>query len=41
MDSNLDLVKFASLLHDVGKFYQRMDKQGSGKKAYDSSYDEL
>lgn len=41
MNSNLDLVKFASLLHDVGKFYQRMDKQGSGKKAYDSSYDEL
>lgn len=41
MDSNLDLVKFASLLHDIGKFYQRMDNQGSGKKAYDSKYDEL
>ena len=41
MDSNLDLVKFASLLHDIGKFYQRMDNQGSGKKAYDSKFDEL
>ena len=41
MDSNLDLVKFASLLHDIGKFYQRMDNQGSGKKAYDSKYDKL
>ncbi|WP_295613673.1 type III-A CRISPR-associated protein Cas10/Csm1 [uncultured Methanobrevibacter sp.] len=41
MDSNLDLVKFASLLHDIGKFYQRMDNQGSSKKAYDSKFDEL
>ena len=41
MDSNIDLVKFASLLHDIGKFYQRMDNQGSGKKAYDSKYDKL
>ena len=41
MDSNLDLVKFASLLHDIGKFYQRMDNQGPSNKAYDSKFDEL
>ena len=41
MDSNLELVKFASLLHDIGKFYQRMDNQGVGKKAYDSRFDNL
>ena len=41
MDSNLDLIKFASLLHDIGKFYQRKDNQGPSNKAYDSKYDKL
>lgn len=31
-------LKFASLLHDIGKFYQRADNFGKGKSAYDSKY---
>ena len=34
-------LKFASLLHDIGKFYQRADNFGRGKTSYDSKYDNL
>lgn len=35
------ILKFASLFHDIGKFYQRADNMGMGKQAYDSKYSSL
>ena len=35
------ILKFASLFHDIGKFYQRADNLGHGKHAYDSRYNDL
>ena len=35
------ILKFASLFHDIGKFYQRADNMGMGKQAYDSRYSDL
>lgn len=35
------ILKFASLFHDIGKFYQRADDLGHGKHAYDSKYKDL
>lgn len=34
-------LKFASLLHDIGKFYQRADNLGKSNHAYDSKYEKL
>lgn len=34
-------LKFASLLHDIGKFYQRTDNLGYSKHSYDSKYEKL
>ena len=34
-------LKFASALHDIGKFYQRADNLGLGKSSYDSKYENL
>lgn len=34
-------LKFASLFHDIGKFYQRADNLGRSNHAYDSKYDKL
>ena len=34
-------LKFASLFHDIGKFYQRADNLGRSNHAYDSNYDKL
>ncbi len=38
MDDYLNL-KFASLFHDIGKFYQRADNLGKSGHAYDSKYE--
>lgn len=35
------ILKFASLFHDIGKFYQRADNMGRGKQSYDSKYSKL
>ncbi|WP_458404159.1 type III-A CRISPR-associated protein Cas10/Csm1 [Methanobrevibacter sp.] len=40
MDEYMNL-KFASLFHDIGKFYQRADNQGKSSHAYDSRYSKL
>lgn len=40
MDEYTDL-KFASLFHDIGKFYQRADNLGKSSHAYDSKYEKL
>lgn len=40
MDDYTNL-KFASLFHDIGKFYQRADNLGRGNHAYDSKYENL
>lgn len=34
-------LKFASLFHDIGKFYQRADNLGKSSHAYDSKYEKL
>ena len=34
-------LKFASLFHDIGKFYQRADNLGKSNHAYDSKYEKL
>jgi len=34
-------LKFASLFHDIGKFYQRADNLGKSGHAYDSKYEKL
>ena len=36
-----ECIKFASLFHDIGKFYQRADNLGRSKHAYDSKYEKL
>ena len=36
-----EILKFASLFHDIGKFYQRADNLGKSSHAYDSKYDKL
>ena len=41
LNNELEIVKFSSLLHDIGKFYQRADNVRSGSKMYDSKYDKL
>ena len=41
INNELEIVKFSSLLHDIGKFYQRADNVRSGSKMYDSRYDNL
>ncbi|PWB86117.1 hypothetical protein MBBWO_09710 [Methanobrevibacter woesei] len=41
INNELEIVKFSSLLHDIGKFYQRADNVRSGSKMYDSKYDKL
>lgn len=41
INNELEIVKFSSLLHDIGKFYQRADNVRSGSKMYDSRYDKL
>lgn len=41
INDELEIVKFSSLLHDIGKFYQRADNVRSGSKMYDSRYDKL
>lgn len=38
METNLENIKFASLFHDIGKFYQRKD---STKHSYDAKYKRL
>ena len=40
MDEYTNL-KFASLFHDIGKFYQRADNLGKSNHAYDSKYEKL
>lgn len=35
------ILKFASLFHDIGKFYQRADNMGMGKQSYHSKYSSL
>lgn len=35
------ILKFASLFHDIGKFYQRADNMGRGKQSYHSKYSSL
>lgn len=35
------ILKFASLFHDIGKFYQRADNLGKSSHAYDSKYEKL
>lgn len=40
MDEYNDL-KFASLFHDIGKFYQRADNLGKSNHAYNSKYEKL
>ena len=40
MDDYTNL-KFASLFHDIGKFYQRADNLGKSSHAYDSKYEKL
>lgn len=40
MDDYTNL-KFASLFHDIGKFYQRADNLGKSNHAYDSKYEKL
>lgn len=40
MDDYTNL-KFASLFHDIGKFYQRADNFGKSSHAYDSKYERL
>ena len=35
------ILKFASLFHDIGKFYQRADNFGKSSHAYDSKYEKL
>ena len=35
------ILKFASLFHDIGKFYQRADNLGKSGHAYDSKYGKL
>ena len=40
MDDYTNL-KFASLFHDIGKFYQRADNLGKSGHAYDSKYEKL
>lgn len=35
------ILKFASLFHDIGKFYQRADYFGKGSSAYDDKYKKL
>lgn len=32
------ILKFASLFHDIGKFYQRADNLGKGGHMYDDKY---
>ena len=32
------ILKFASLFHDIGKFYQRADNLGKGGHIYDDKY---
>lgn len=36
-----EVLKFASLFHDIGKFYQRADNMGRSKPSYDSRYSKL
>lgn len=36
-----EILKFASLFHDIGKFFQRADNMGRGKASYDSKYSRL
>lgn len=36
-----EVLKFASLFHDIGKFYQRADNMGRDKSSYDSKYSKL
>lgn len=36
-----EVLKFASLFHDIGKFYQRADNMGRSKPSYDSKYSKL
>lgn len=38
---DFQILKFASLFHDIGKFYQRADNMGMGKQSYDSKYSSL
>ena len=33
------ILKFASLFHDIGKFYQRADNFGKSGHSYDSKYE--
>lgn len=35
------ILKFASLFHDIGKFYQRADNLGKSKHSYDTKYEKL
>lgn len=35
------ILKFAGLFHDIGKFYQRADNMGMGKQSYDDKYSSL
>ena len=36
-----NILKFASLFHDIGKFYQRADNLGKSNHSYDSKYEKL
>ena len=36
-----EILKFASLFHDIGKFYQRADNLGKSSHSYDSKYEKL